>query len=320
MSPPRHWSRRPVQAWVSPLARPWRPIIPLIAGLIVGAIGAAFPFGSALAQATVDDPRSEAGAEDIPPSITFGIVPQQSAGKLAQNWAPVLAYLGAHSGTDLKFRTARDIPEFERRVAAGDYDIAYMNPYHYTVFSGDPGYRAFVKAANQPIRGILVVRADSPTQSPAELADATIAFPAPAAFAASVLTRAYLTRANIAFTPKYVASHDSVYRAVAKGLYPAGGGVIRTLDSVAPDIRAQLRVLWTSEGYTPHAFAAHPRVPAAVVARLTRAMVDMGDTDTGRALLAPLSIGGFESATDSDWDDVRLLGIDLLRDLNQPAP
>jgi phosphonate transport system substrate-binding protein len=49
-------------------------------------------------------------------------------------------------------------------------------------------------------------------------------------------------------------------------------------------------------------------------------MIEMGDTDTGRALLAPLSIGGFESATDSDWDDVRSLGIDLLRNLNQPAP
>ena len=290
----------------------------MLIAVLVGLVLAQTALGVGHAQTVASPPA--AAAENTATSFTFGIVPQQSAAKLAENWVPVLAYLGDRSGTELKFRTAPDIPEFERRVAAGGYDFAYMNPYHYTVFSREPGYRAFAKAANQPIRGILVVRADSPIQSPAELAGTTIAFPAPAAFAASVLARAYLTNAGIPFTPQYVSSHDSVYRTVAKGLYAAGGGVIRTLDSVAPDVRAQLRVLWTSDAYTSHAFAAHPRVPAPVVAALTKAMIEMGDTDTGRALLAPLSIGGFESATDSDWNDVRSLGIDLLRNLNQPAP
>jgi phosphonate transport system substrate-binding protein len=286
--------------------------------VLVGLVLAQTAVGIGHAQTRGSPPA--AVSEITATSFTFGIVPQQSAAKLAENWGPVLAYLGDRSGTELKFRTARDIPEFERRVAGGEYDFAYMNPYHYTVFSRKPGYRAFAKAANQPIRGILVVRVDSPIQSPAELAGTTVAFPAPAAFAASVLTRAYLTNAGIPFTPKYVSSHDSVYRAVAKGLYAAGGGVIRTLDSVAPDVRAQVRILWTSDAYTSHAFAAHPRVPAAIVTALTKAMMEMGDTDTGRTLLAPLSIGGFESATDPDWDDVRALGIDLLRNLNQPLP
>jgi phosphonate transport system substrate-binding protein len=251
--------------------------------------------------------------------FTFGIVPQQAASKLARLWVPLIDYLGRSAGVELKFRTAPDIPEFERRLASGDYDFAYMNPYHYTVFSREPGYRAFAKAKGQLLKGILVVGKDSPIRDPHELSGATLAFPAPAAFAASVLTRAYLTQEGIAFTPKFVSSHDSVYLAVARGLYPGGGGVVRTFDSLEPDVRHQLRILWTTKGYTPHAFAAHPRVPAQIVGRLAAAMVDMEQHEEGRALLVPLSMNGFDAAADEDWDDVRALGIDLLNDLVKPA-
>lgn len=252
-------------------------------------------------------------------NFTFGIVPQQAASKLARLWAPVFDYLGRSAGLEIKFRTAPDIPEFERRLAAGDYDFAYMNPYHYTVFSREPGYRAFAKSKGKLLKGILVVRKDSPIQDPRGLSGATLAFPAPAAFAASVLTRAYLKRERIAFTPKFVSSHDSVYLAVAKGLHPGGGGVVRTFESLEPAVRDELRILWTTKGYTPHAFAAHPQVPEEKVKRLAEAMLAMGQNEDGRALLAPLGIKGFEAATDADWDDVRALGIALLNDLVQPA-
>ena len=248
-------------------------------------------------------------------SFTFGIVPQQSASKLAKLWVPVFRYLGQRAGMDLKFHTAPNIPEFERRVAAGDYDFAYVNPYHYVVFSRSPGYRAFASAKDKRIKGILVVRKESPIRSPLELEGETLAFPAPAAFAASMLTRAFLTREGATFTPKYVSSHDSVYRTVAKGLYPAGGGVLRTFNNVEPEVREQLRVLWTTEGYTPHAFSAHPRIPADAVDRLARAMAQMHTDEEGRALLTALSMKGFEDARDSDWNDVRGLDLHLLDEL-----
>jgi len=266
-------------------------------------------------------PTSNAAKDDDQErqGLTFSVVPQQTASKLARLWVPIIDYLARSAGSELKFRTAPDIPEFERRLAAGEYDFAYMNPYHYTVFSREPGYRAFAKAKGQLLKGILVVRKDSPIQDPHELSGATLAFPSPAAFAASVLTRAYLTQGGIEFTPKFVSSHDSVYLAVAKGLYPGGGGVVRTFESLGPDVKDQLRILWTTKGYTPHAFAAHPRVPEATVVRVAETMVAMSQSEEGRALLEPLSIQGFETARDKDWDDVRALGIDLLDNLVKPA-
>ena len=66
-------------------------------------------------------------------TLTFGVVPQQSAGKLARNWGPILKHVEKETGIVLRFATAPSIPEFERRMAQGEYDVSYMNPYHYTV-------------------------------------------------------------------------------------------------------------------------------------------------------------------------------------------
>ncbi len=249
------------------------------------------------------------------PTYTFGIVPQQSASKLARLWGPVLQRLSQDSGITLKFATAPDIPSFEQRLAAGEYDFAYMNPYHYTVFHESSGYQALAKARDKRIKGIIVIRKDSAIQQLADLDGSTLAFPAPAAFAASILTRARLQTENIQFKPKYVASHDSVYRTVAKGIYPAGGGVIRTLKNVAPEIREQLKVLWTSKGYTPHAIAHHPRVAGDTAQRLQQALVKMDSQADGAALLQAIKIKGFEAAQNEDWDDVRNLKLEELSNL-----
>jgi phosphonate transport system substrate-binding protein len=248
--------------------------------------------------------------------LTFGIVPQQSASRLASLWVPIFKYLEEVTKKPIHFRTAPDIPTFEKRLAAGDYDFAYMNPYHYTIFSKNPGYKAFAKARGERLKGIIVVRKDSPIKSLNELNGATLAVPAPAAFAASILTRAYLSNVGIQFTAKYVSSHDSVYRTVAKDLYTAGGGVIQTFENVAPEIRDQLHILWTSQGYTPHAFAAHPRVAEGLVKKVVIAMETMDQNATGKALLDAINFKGIEAASDSDWDDVRDLNIQLLDHLD----
>jgi phosphonate transport system substrate-binding protein len=247
--------------------------------------------------------------------LSFGIVPQQSASKLARLWAPILLYLDQRTNLKLRFRTASNIPEFERRLAAGKYDIAYMNPYHYTVFHQDPGYVAFAKEKDKQIRGIIVVAEDSHYQQLEDLDGLTLAFPSPAAFAASLLTRAYLRREGVSFTPKYVSSHDSVYRTVAKRIYGAGGGITRTFNNVDPAVRSQLRILWTSQGYTPHAIASHPRVPSDTVMTLQRAMVAMDQDKAGQDLLHTINFNGIEPASDSDWDDVRGLQIQALENL-----
>lgn len=251
-------------------------------------------------------------AETPAETLTFGVVPQQSASKLAEDWGPLLAEVSKRSGVQINFRTAASIPVFEERLGRGEYDLAYMNPYHYIVFNAAVGYRAFAKEQDRKIKGIVVVRKDSPYKTAADLAGKTVAFPAPAAFAASVLTQAEFGRLQIPIEAKFVSSHDSVYRVVASGLQEAGGGIQRTLETTAPEVSGALRVLFETPAYTPHAFAAHPRVSATTLAKVMAAMNSLPNDDTGRRLLAPLAFKGFAPADNKDWSDIRELDIHLL--------
>lgn len=250
--------------------------------------------------------------------LTLGIVPQQSASRLAEDWGPLVTELSRRSGVPLVFRTAPSIPVFEERLAKGEYDFAYMNPYHYVVFQKSTGYQAFAKEQDRRLKGILVVRKDSAYQKPADLAGKTVVFPAPAAFAASILPQAEFGRLKIPIDAKFVASHDSVYRAVSSGLQEAGGGIQRTLEASPPEVRDALRVLTETPAYTPHAFAAHPRVPATTVALVLAAMVSLASDEAGQRLLGPIAFKGVVGAQDKEWSDIRALDIDLLERYSRP--
>ncbi|MPS30921.1 MULTISPECIES: phosphate/phosphite/phosphonate ABC transporter substrate-binding protein [unclassified Salinivibrio] len=247
--------------------------------------------------------------------ITFGIVPQQSAITLANNWGPILEYVSQQSGYNLVFRTAKDIPEFEGRVLTGEYDVAYMNPYHYTVFHQKPGYQAFAKQKDKRIHGILVVKKDTSITSLEELDGKRLAFPSPAAFAASVVPRAALKNQGINITPQYVSSHDSVYLNVARDFFIAGGGIERTFNNTDPEVSKQLRVLWKTPGYTPHAFAFHPDLDPQVADAIKAAFLSLNNSEKGQTLLGNISFKGIEPAQNEDWDDVRALNITLLQHL-----
>ena len=241
-------------------------------------------------------------------TFSFGIVPQSNGSKLSKLWSPIIQYLEKNTEIDLRFATARNISTFEKRLNSGKYDIVYMNPYHYTLFHDTQGYNAFAKAKKKRLKGIMVVLKDSPYNSLKDLDNSELAFPSNA-FAANLVPRAVLSKSDLSFTSKYVSSHDSVYRNIARGRYPAGGGVMRTFKNTSPEYRNKLKILWKSDGYTPHAFAAHPRVPKSIVNKLQEALLQMENDPEGKALLKKIRLKGIEKGVDNEWNDVRALNI-----------
>ena len=246
-------------------------------------------------------------AEASEKAILFGIVPQQSATRLAQIWIPLLTKLSAQTGLNIQFATTKDIPTFEKCLAQGAYEFAYMNPYHYVVFHETSGYQAFSKQKEKLLQGLIVVRKDNPAQSLKELSGEKFAFPSPGAFGASVLPRAEMRKNGIEHPTSYVRSHDSVYRSVAAGLFAAGGGVGRTFGNMDDAIKDQLRVVYRTEKYTPHAFAHSPKIDADTAKKVLSAMIAAGDNDP--ELLKRLGFKGFVTTTNEDWADVRGLNL-----------
>ncbi len=242
-------------------------------------------------------------------TFNFAVVPQQSAKKMAENWQPLIDYLSNYTGFEVNFKTAKDIPTFEANLADGNYDIAYMNPYHFVVFNDSVGYKALARQRDKKIRGLIVVHKDSPISTLEELSGTEVAFPAPAAFAATIITSAHLRMNNIAFVPRYVNSHDSVYLAVQRGFFNAGGGIVRTLNSSPDDVKDELRVLWKSKGFTPHAIATHPNMAHADRQAILNALLALSNDSSKSWILNGIGFNGFMASNDSDWDDVRALGI-----------
>lgn len=240
--------------------------------------------------------------------LTFGIVPQQSASRLAKMWAPLMAELGAEIGVSVQFKTTKDIPTFEACLAAGAYDLAYMNPMHYAIFSRETAYRAIAKQTQKRLKGVIVARADGNIASLSVLDGTQVAFPSPGAFGASILTRATLRDRGVDFDPAYVKSHDSVYRAVAAGLFPAGGGVTRTFNSLDPDIRDQLTIIHETNAFTPHAIAVSGEIGEELAGSIQDALLKISQTQP--ELVQGVGMKGFEAGEDGHWDDVRGLRVE----------
>lgn len=266
-------------------------ILPLLLGLLSGLLLA----GSTRA--------------DGPATYTFAIVPQHSAIRTAETWGPLVKYLRRKTGVKLELRSARNIPEYTENLRRGAYDFGYMNPHQFISFEQDPGYRPLVRARDKRITGILVVAKESPIHGLKDLEGKTIAFPSANAFGATTLPRQALNSAGIRYTPRFATTHDATYLDVAAGFSSAGGGVLRTFRNMKPAVRDKLRIIWQSEGHTPHVVAAAKTVPPTVAAAISQALTGLEQSPAGRKILAGLKLKGFTAADSADWDDVRALNL-----------
>ena len=73
-------------------------------------------------------------------SYSFAVVPQHAASKIFRQWQPIITLLAKETGKEFELVTSKDIPSFEGELKKGNYDFAYMNPYHFTIFNQTQNY------------------------------------------------------------------------------------------------------------------------------------------------------------------------------------
>ena len=244
-------------------------------------------------------------------ALTIAVVPQFPPEQIYRTWTPVLQEITKKTGIQLKLKSYASIPEFEADFLKGGPDLAYMNPYHVVMASKAAGYLPLVRDDKARLKGILVVRKDSPVTRLKQLDGTTIAFPAPNAFGASLYMRALLTEeADIRFTANYVKTHSNVYRHVLGGHAQAGGGVQRTLDEEAAGVRASLRVIYETPPAYSHPVCTHPRVPIATREALQQAFLALGADRAKQTLLDDIQIPRPAKATMSEYAPLEKLGLE----------
>ena len=253
-----------------------------------------------------------AGLAAAAEALVVGVTPQQSAGRLAENWVPLLEEAGRRFGAPLTFRTAPGTQEFERRVLAGEYDVVYGSPVLYVAAASALGARAIARQ-RQDEQGVLVVRADSAIREVGQLRGQSVAFPAASAFGGTILTQAALKRHGIVVEGKALSSDESVYRAVLDGVVAAGGGALRTLERQDSDTQAGLRPLLTTEAFPAYPFFVLPRLGQARTAHLQAVLFSLDGDDKGRAALDRAALPGMALADDETYDPVRKWAGDAVR-------
>ncbi|MCB1851669.1 MAG: phosphate/phosphite/phosphonate ABC transporter substrate-binding protein [Gammaproteobacteria bacterium] len=242
----------------------------------------------------------------------FGVVPQFSALEIVAIWRPILNELEHMTGLRFRLSGSDSIPAFEKEFTAGRFDFVYMNPYHFVHAQRSQGYRPLVRDVGRTLFGILVVARESQVDSIDQLHGQVVAFPSPNALGASLLPRAQFLREKIEIKPLYVRSHSSVYLNVALGKAVAGGGVQKTLEQQPQQIQDALRVIYRTQEVVSHPIAVHPRVPEELKERVTTALLALGQTGSGREMLAKVPMERIGPASSDDYRALQALGLDHL--------
>lgn len=237
------------------------------------------------------------------------VVPQTANSALYVAWVPILEQIGRDTRQCFELYVPQSIPEFETALLNNQADYAFMNPYHLVMANRARGYVPLV-TDSQALDGVIVVRKDSPIKSIEQLNNATMAFPAPNAFAASLLIRSTLANQNILAVPKYVNTHSNVYRSVILGDVVAGGGVNHTLDRESPAVRDKLRILYRTKSYNSHPFSANPRIPESTRQAVADSFIRLNQTEQGRALLDRVQLANPKRVTYNDYAPLEKLNLE----------
>lgn len=242
---------------------------------------------------------------------TVGVVPQFETRKIHSIWRPILNVLEEKTGYKFILSGSTSIPAFEQKFMGSKFDFAYMNPYHLIIANKHAGYTPLVREHHKMLHGLLVVHQNSDITHPRQLQGQTLAFPSPNALGASLKMRQELhDNIGIDFKSNYVNTHDSVYLNVLLNEVAAGAGVQKTLNRQKNQYQEMLRVIYKTEGLTPHPIAALPSVPAKVREQVRHALLEMGQSKDGKLLLSKIPIKKIGNARLNDYLPLKSLKLE----------
>jgi phosphonate transport system substrate-binding protein len=243
--------------------------------------------------------------------LSFGVIIHRSPTLTAQFWNPILRYVSARSGVPLQLKVASTGPEHTAMVGHGALDFLYSN-HNFIKKNEASGYRVFARPQGNAGRGEIVVLADAPIHSLADLAGKEVSFPHTAAFLGYHLPMDAMLRLGIQVKPVFAGNQEGAMGQLKAGRTIAAGVSAEVMQAFA--IREQLayRVLWQSERYLNLALSAHPSIPEAKVQAVRDAFVHMAEDAEGTKVLeasaeiikqtTPLR---FIAAQDSEFDNMR---------------
>lgn len=219
--------------------------------------------------------------------LVFGIFPSLTARQIVEIHRPLADVLEKHLQRRVVIYSARDFKTFAERTRQGEYDILLTAPHLAWLARQDAGYRPLLKYA-QPVRGLLVVKSDSPFDAPEALRGRTIAIPDPLAvvvLAIQTELAAHGLRPGTDYQTAASGTHINAVMQVINGRADAAMLGLPSYSLMTPELRRQVRVLIETPPLSGLMYLTHPRLRDAEAQAVRHALLSFAATPEGQAFM-----------------------------------
>jgi phosphonate transport system substrate-binding protein len=244
--------------------------------------------------------------------LIFGVHPFLPAAELSQRFSPLMKYLGARIGLPIELKIASDHAEAVELCAAAKVDLAFVGPTLYVeIIQQNPRIVPLgtVRGAYPRLRGVVVVREDSPIAKIEDLKSSRMAFVAPETTAGFQVALHVLAESGV--HPQdlagysFLGNHANVGYAVLAGRFEAGAmkyEIFKKLQSQG------LRVLAYMPEVVDQTFLATERLEPQLAEKVKSILLRMDTCPEGIKVLAQLraDFTGIYPVADADFDALRL--------------
>ncbi|MBE2220650.1 MAG: phosphate/phosphite/phosphonate ABC transporter substrate-binding protein [Anaerolineae bacterium] len=234
------------------------------------------------------------------------------------SYGPLLDYLAEELDRPVELVQRRTYGEVNDLVQSGEVDVAFVCTSAYIVGQRDFGMQLL--AAPQVMgdtvyHSLLIVPADSPAQSMADLRGSVFAFTDPIStsgrnYPVWLVQQMGETAESFFSRTFYTYSHDDAIRAVAN--HVADGAAVDSLVYAfalerEPELAQKTRVIHQSPAFGIPPVVVSPQARPQLVADLQAALLQMNETAAGQAALQAAGMDGFVLIEDALYQSVREL-------------
>jgi phosphonate transport system substrate-binding protein len=254
---------------------------------------------------------ADVSANAVQKPLSFAVMRERSAILTAQYWNPILQYIGQRSGVPLQLKLVKTDAEYSAMIRRGEFDFIYTN-YNFIPENEAAGYKVFARPVESSIRSQIIVLADSPLRTLADLQGKDVAFPSTEAFTGYQVPMDALLHTGIQVKPLFSGTQEGALGQLVSGRVAAAGVNSQVAREFARRQEVSYRMLWSSEEYPNIPLSVHPSVPKAVVQAVRDAFIGMETDPQGAKILAAAGglmhrdpPYGFVAAADADFNNVR---------------
>lgn len=254
-------------------------------------------------------------------SLDMGIFPYFSTRALLDLYQPMRAYLARELGQPINLFTALSFKAYADQTRVGAYDILVTPPHFARLAQRESGYIPLTVYTRE-LRAVVVVSHRSTIHNLQDLRGKTIAMPNRLALVA--IMGQHLLQ-NVGLRPEDVSllempTHNTAVLAVQRGEVEAAITERVALTQMPEALRQAVRIIAQAPA-APHVMIlAHPRLGAARIESIKRALLNFPGTREGRQFFNESGFEGLRLVNDSDLRTLDPYQKELRRLLEMPAP